>query len=48
MMVKEGFAYADDGDSFNGVFKADGLVIGVLGHYGLVDYWECINCCCYG
>lgn len=43
MMVADGSAYADNGDSFNGVFKADGLVFGVLGHYGPVDYWECMK-----
>ena len=38
MMVANGFAYADNGDSFNGVFEADGLVFSILGHYNSVDY----------
>jgi hypothetical protein len=29
--------YADNGDSFDGVFEVDGLIFGVLGHYGWVD-----------
>jgi hypothetical protein len=36
MMVSDGFAYTDNSDSFNGVFEADGLVFGVLWHYGSV------------
>lgn len=40
MIVADGFAYADNGDSFDGVFEADGLVFGVLGHYCSADYWS--------
>jgi hypothetical protein len=34
MMVADGFAYADNGDSLNGVFEAGGLALGVTGHFG--------------
>lgn len=32
--VIEVFTYTDNGDSLDGVFEADGLVFGVLGHFG--------------
>jgi hypothetical protein len=44
----EGFTYADNGHSFDGIFEANGLIFGILGHYGWVDYWECINRCYHG
>lgn len=33
----EGYTYADNGDSLNGIFEAGGLVLGVLGHCG--SFW---------
>lgn len=33
-----GFAYADNGNFLNGVFEADGLIFGVLGHCGPVAF----------
>lgn len=44
----EGMTYADNGDFFDGIFGARGLVFGVLGHGGWIDRWECINDCDYG
>lgn len=34
MIVADGLSYANNGDSFNGILEADGLVFGVLGHCG--------------